>query len=354
MQSWIQITSGGQGTGNGSFVYTLRPNYGTNARSGSIRVEERTFAISQAADDGTTPPSITQQPVPQSIRLGGTATLTVAAVGSEPLGYHWRRNGVPVPGAVNTPSLVLSNVALAAAGNYSVLVSNRAGVTASQAATLTVREQTPFNGSPWNIPGTIQAEHFDQGGSEIGFVDRDAGNQGGAFRSDTDVDIITCADANGGFCVTQPANGERLDYTVNVAETGLYLIEVRAASSTAGDSFHLEFNGVNVTGSIPVPNTGGAQTWRNIRRPVSGANSPLIHLTAGRQVMRLVWERVTRSVSTLVLPVPALASTHAECPGVVASRWASVASVRASSPSLTLRLRPRSTTRPSARGAHSR
>ncbi len=64
--------------------------------------------------------------------------------------------------------------------------------------------------------------------------------------------------------------------------------------------------------------------------------------------------RVTRSVSTLVLPVPALASTQAEWPGVVARRCASLANARGSNAAVIPRLRPRSTTPRSSRDARSR
>ncbi len=47
---------------------------------------------------------------------------------------------------------------------------------------------TPFGGTPWSIPGTIQAEDFDDGGEGLAYLDTSAGNTGGQYRS-TDVDI---------------------------------------------------------------------------------------------------------------------------------------------------------------------
>src|SRR5262249_26246946 len=58
--------------------------------------------------------------------------------------------------------------------------------------------------------------------------------------------------------------GEWLKYSVDVAAAGLYTISARVASSAAGGSFHIEFNGVDKTGAIPVPNTGGGQTWETL------------------------------------------------------------------------------------------
>ena len=47
---------------------------------------------------------------------------------------------------------------------------------------------TPFNGTPVNLPATIQAENFDNGGEGVAYHDNDAANQGGAYRQ-TGVDV---------------------------------------------------------------------------------------------------------------------------------------------------------------------
>ena len=77
--------------------------------------------------------------------------------------------------------------------------------------------------------------------------------------------------------------GEWLNYSVNVTTGGTYNIDVRVASAGAGGIFHIEVNGVNVTGPMTVPNTGGWQTWTTIRK--SG-----VALSAGPQTWRLVMD----------------------------------------------------------------
>ena len=59
------------------------------------------------------------------------------------------------------------------------------------------------------------------------------------------------------------AAGEWLKYSISVASAGSYTLEARVASSGAGGTFHVEVDGVNVTGPLTVPNTGGWQTWRS-------------------------------------------------------------------------------------------
>ena len=42
----------------------------------------------------------------------------------------------------------------------------------------------------------------------------------------------------------------------------MYYVEARASSSNStGGMFHIEFDGIDKTGTVNVPNTGGWQTW---------------------------------------------------------------------------------------------
>lgn len=97
------------------------------------------------------PPEITQPPVAQSVELGNTATFTVAATGTPRLFYQWRFNGDNLAGQTNT-SLVLPNLQLSQAGDYSVAVSNAYGSVTSSVAALTVLTFPPtITRQPTNI-----------------------------------------------------------------------------------------------------------------------------------------------------------------------------------------------------------
>jgi hypothetical protein len=64
--------------------------------------------------------------------------LSVNAYGGVPLSYHWRFNGLKIPGAT-TRELTLNFVQLEQTGTYDVLVSNPAGTAISPPATLFVQ-----------------------------------------------------------------------------------------------------------------------------------------------------------------------------------------------------------------------
>lgn len=83
-------------------------------------------------------PSISRQPVAQTVLAGGTVTFSVTAVGAEPLTYQWRKDGRGITGATAS-TLTLTNVTLADAGLYSVVVSNPSASLISDAVALTVQ-----------------------------------------------------------------------------------------------------------------------------------------------------------------------------------------------------------------------
>lgn len=89
-------------------------------------------------------PTIATPPTGLAVIVGQGATFAVAASGSAPLAYQWRRNGVPITGA-NGPILTLASVGVNEGGQYSVVVGNTAGQVVSADAGLVV---TPVPGAP--------------------------------------------------------------------------------------------------------------------------------------------------------------------------------------------------------------
>lgn len=140
--------------------------------------------------------------------------------------------------------------------------------------------QAPFAGSPFDVPGKVEAEDFDEGGEGVAYHDTDSGNNGGQYRTSEAVDIEGCSDAGGGYNLGWVREGEWLEYTIDVSIPGDYPIDVRVASLSVGGEFHLEFNGVNETGAIAVPVTGGWQNWTTVTATAT--------LSAGTHLMRFV------------------------------------------------------------------
>src|SRR5690606_21492641 len=81
-------------------------------------------------------------------------------------------------------------------------------------------------------------------------------------------------------------------FTVNVQTEGSYDVAFDVASEVGGSRFHLEFSGINATGDISVPSTGG----RNNYTTVQAQN---IQLSAGVQTMRIVFNQGPFNIGNL-------------------------------------------------------
>jgi len=127
-------------------TYALRQASGMGALALDDLVVATTFA--EALSNGPpTAPFITRQPVSQTVTQGANVTFTVAAGGATPLSYQWKLESTDLAGATASV-LALTNVSFADAGDYSVTITNVAGLTSSAPATLTV---TPAPAPP--VPG---------------------------------------------------------------------------------------------------------------------------------------------------------------------------------------------------------
>jgi len=83
-------------------------------------------------------PSITTQPVNQTVTAGQSATFNVTATGTAPLSYQWNRNGIVISGATSSSYTTAATTSSDNGAQFTVVASNTAGSVTSNAATLTV------------------------------------------------------------------------------------------------------------------------------------------------------------------------------------------------------------------------
>jgi len=89
------------------------------------------------------PPSIAQPPQSQIVVVGGNASFSVAAGGTAPFAYQWRKGGTPLTGATGT-NYSITGVGLGDTGNFDVVVTNYLGSVTSVVAVLTVTNPVPI------------------------------------------------------------------------------------------------------------------------------------------------------------------------------------------------------------------
>ncbi|PIQ11510.1 MAG: hypothetical protein COW71_00455 [Ignavibacteriales bacterium CG18_big_fil_WC_8_21_14_2_50_31_20] len=136
-------------------------------------------------------------------------------------------------------------------------------------------KRSSFLGSPFNIPGTIEAENFDIGGEGLTFHDTDADNIPGAYRPNESVDIESRPD---GYQIAYISAGEWLEYTVNVEQSGDYFLNVFLASLDGGGKLNIKV-GNKLSETITVPKTN---SWTNL----TSVSVP-ITLNFGVQILRI-------------------------------------------------------------------
>ncbi|MBI5767105.1 MAG: immunoglobulin domain-containing protein [Verrucomicrobia bacterium] len=120
----------------------------TNAGTYNVVVRNTVGSVTSSAAvltvvTASSPPTISTQPVAQSVNVGASVSFSVVVTGEPSPTYQWRKAGVAIAGATN-PTLTITSAQPADAGSYDVVVSwdvviaNSVGRTTSNAATLTV------------------------------------------------------------------------------------------------------------------------------------------------------------------------------------------------------------------------
>jgi len=100
----------------------------------SHQARRQRFTVNAAA----VAPTITAQPVSQTVTAGQTASFVVAATGTAPLTYQWQKSGVNIAGANSASYTTPATTTSDNGATFRVVVSSTAGTATSAAATLTV------------------------------------------------------------------------------------------------------------------------------------------------------------------------------------------------------------------------
>ena len=128
--------------------------------------------------------------------------------------------------------------------------------------------QEPYNPQnqdvPWNVPGVVQCENFDQGGEGLAYHEVGILNEGGHYRMQDGVDIAQQAQAGNGYAVGWTKAGEWMEYTINATAPGAYVLETRVAGDGSGGQFQILVDNGPVGGTLNVPNTRSWTSYQAI------------------------------------------------------------------------------------------
>jgi Abnormal spindle-like microcephaly-assoc'd, ASPM-SPD-2-Hydin/Immunoglobulin domain/Protein of unknown function (DUF1573) len=261
--------------------------------AGTVTSAAATLTVNAAA----AAPTITTQPMNQTVTAGQTATFTVVAGGTTPLSYQWQKNGANIAGATATNYTTPATSTADSGSTFRVVVNNTAGTVTSAAATLTVTtaalaptittqptSQTVTAGQTatftvvaggttplsyqWqkngaNIAGatatnyTTPATATSDSGSTFAVV---VSNTAGTATSAAATLAVNAA-AVAPTITTQPAS-----HTVTAGQTATFMV---VASGTAPLSYQWQKNGANIAGatsaSYTTPATATADSGSTFR-----------------------------------------------------------------------------------------
>ncbi|OHX64344.1 glycosyl hydrolase family 8 [Flammeovirga pacifica] len=250
--------------------------------------------------DGSVPPvdpdpvpvtGITLSPTSLNLEIGETSTLTanILPANADDKGVNYSSSNTNIA-TVSSEGVVLA----LNEGSVTITVTSQDGGFTDQTmvviSSIPTSDQTPYLGSPLGIPGTINPVNFDNGGQNVAYYDTDSDNNGNGDRQNTDVDTENRVnEGNIGWI----ASGEWLEYTVDIATAGNYIISAEIASPSSNGKFSIAFDGIDRTGIINISSTGG---WGEFTT-VTTSN---VSLTAGKQVMRIVFEAGGFNLSNLL------------------------------------------------------
>src|SRR5207244_3820465 len=143
--------------------------YSTPATTSSDNGAQFTVVVSNTAGSATSnvatltvnaaavAPSITTQPASQTVTAGQTAAFSVAATGTAPLSYQWRKNGTAISGPTASTYTTPATTRSHNGPQFTVATSN--------AATLTVNGVTPSAFSVWVSPSLFRVGKTDAPGT---------------------------------------------------------------------------------------------------------------------------------------------------------------------------------------------
>lgn len=303
-------------TGSGTLTYQWKKNgtaiggatsasYTTPVTAGSDNGASFTVTVTGSTGNITSnaailtvnaPPSITAQPVNQTVNAGQTATFTVTAAGTAPLTYQWNKNGAAIGGATSASYTTPATAASDSGASFTVTVTNGLGSITSNAATLTVNVVPTITTQPVSQTVTAgQTATFTVGATGSGTLTYQWKKNGTAIGGATSASYTTPAtvasDSGALFTVTVTGTNsitsnaatltvnvppsittQPISKTVNVGQTATFSV---TASGTATLTYQWKKNGAAIGGatsaSYTTPVTAASDTGASFTVTVTNA-----------------------------------------------------------------------------------
>ena len=160
-------------------------------------------------------------------------------------------------------------------------------------------ERKPYKGSAAAIPGTVEAENFDEGNEGVTYngaqgASGDDGDHNYRGEDYSSVDIVNAGD---GKAIGYTAADEWLEYTVDVAKDGEYEIEANVANGSGSGTVELSLDGKAL---VSLPFEGNTtEDWNSYELAKGKAT-----LTAGKHTLRITIATANTNVDYVKFTLP--------------------------------------------------
>jgi hypothetical protein len=216
----------------------------------------------------------------------GFSTSTNTTLQNNTISSPWRNGIVISPPFYPAPTgsaSITGNTVTALRSGMTAYANDSSGFTATLSGNSWQSPSSgegPYGGSAAAVPGTVQAENYDTGGSGVAYSIASVNGTDNGYRSDG-VDLEKTGDTGAGDDVGWTGGSQWFRYTVKVATAGSYTVSLRvAAPSAVTGALHLSnASGANLSGAVNIPATGDWQAWTTVTAHVT--------LPAGQQVLTL-------------------------------------------------------------------
>ena len=249
-----------------------------------------------------TAPSITLQPVSQTVFAASQVVLSGAASGNPAPAYQWHKNGTPLPGATST-TFTLASAALGDAGSYVLTATNSLGTASSTPAILTV--------NPPLTPPVFTLQPVSQNvkeGASVAFTATASGNPAPTYQWYRD--SLAIAGATGAnYGISNAIAGD----------AGAYQVRAQNSAGTATSATALlsvtPATAAPIITTQPVSQTVPAGSSATFTVVATGSPAPtyrwFVQVKSGRTVTKSYLGGATNPTLTLVNVTTASAGTYA-------------------------------------------
>jgi uncharacterized repeat protein (TIGR03803 family) len=250
LKNGTNLTDAGNISGSASNALTVASISDSDAAGYSVIVNNADLSVTSSVATLTVidPPLITNQPAGLLLLQGTNAIFNAGLTGTAPLHYQWQFNGTNIANATGSGYEIFS-VATNNGGNYSLVVSNAAGVAVSSNASLTVvtspKSQTNYASSTVSFSATAfgpEALSYQWQENGTNLVNGD--NFSGATNSTLVIDEVSDADAGGYSAIVTGAIAAVVTSNATLVVNNTLVIAQQPLSQTIGVGSNVTFTAV--------------------------------------------------------------------------------------------------------------